>query len=89
MNALTFDRAFAPVTFSNVIRANLGALSADLDIGGKVYAVSPIRCEICDEWEPDCEHLEMVKEFVSGQNRMDDSRDQYETYRDALDVGVQ
>ena len=89
INAQAFDRAFAPATFSNVIRANLPALSADLLIGGEVYAVSPIRCEICDEWDPRCEHLELVKEYVAGQNCVDDAQDQYETYRDALEVGIQ
>lgn len=86
-NARAFDRAFAPATFSNVIRANLPALSADLLIGSEVYAVSPIRCEICDEWDPRCEHLELVKEFVAGQGQEweDAERQEYEEHARDMD----
>jgi len=99
-----FDRAFAPVTFSNIIRANKFALSADLSIGGETYAVSPTRCEVCDEWEPECEHLELVKEYVASRNEyaayedysdsgyrivISAADDQFNTYADALAVGVQ
>ena len=76
-----FDVAFRPTQdqidrlaemFGSVVRANLVDESADVMHHGQVYAVSPKRCEICDEWEPDCDHVDMVKAFVAQEIAIDD-----------------
>jgi hypothetical protein len=95
--AAAFDIAFGPdhikadAIRDSVIRINWRTESADLLIGGEVYAVSPVYCEICELWEPDCAHIAAVKAVVADEIRAghDDAADLLDTYRDALEVGIQ
>jgi len=69
-NGTRFDLAFSNIDLT-VIRANLQDDSADIEIDGEVFSVSPIRCEICDCWEPDCQHLADVRALVDQAERQD------------------
>ena len=99
-NAERFERAFSPdesrqvdamISLVNVIRMNLAAQSADVKLDDKVFSVSPVRCEICETWEPDCGHIATVRAIVADEvaARAEDQDDLAATYEAALSVGVQ
>ena len=100
-NAERFERAFSPdesrqvdamISLVNVIRMNLAAQSADVKLDdGEIYTISPVRCEICETWEPDCQHVDAVCSIIADEvaARMADQDDLAATYEAALAVGVQ
>ena len=79
-----FDIAFGPHDI-RVIRGNHLDGSVDLGINGEVYTVSQVRCEICDEWGPCVEHLDMARSAVmafKNELPLPFDRDSEEKYRE-------
>ena len=70
MPAMTMTKAF-DVAFSEirVIRGNHLEGSVDLSINGEVYTVSQVRCEICEEWGPCAEHLDLAQAAVAAHKK--------------------
>ena len=57
----SFDLAFGDESDIRVIRGNWLQGGVDLGINGDVYTISQTRCEICDEWGPCAEHLDLAR----------------------------
>ena len=81
-NAQAFDQAFSP--FDIEMRGDWIAIVED---GGERLIVTLYYCSHCRDDGTDGEAWCRHKEAAFGDG--DDAQDQYETCRDALDIGVQ
>ena len=81
-NARAFIQAFAPFDIEP-----RGEWMAIVDVGGDRRCVTTHYCAHCRDDGTDGEAWCVHKEAAFGDS--DDAQDQYETYRDALDAGVQ